>query len=97
MPVVIDRSQGLAGVIEGDLQEWLDVLGAKAQNSKTLDVACDKLIRMDFVAAGTVLNWAADLQRQGVGVRFTQLHQLMAAFFHVIGIQEHAVVQATQA
>lgn len=96
MPVVLS---GLNGVIEGDAQERLDALLEQAQHhgSKTLDVACDNLIRLDFVAAGGVLNWAADLQSQGYTLRFQQVHQLVAVFFHIIGIQEHATIEATLA
>ncbi len=97
VPVVIDRSQGLAGVIEGDLQEWLDLLGQQAQPGQVLDVSCDNLIRLDFVAASCVLNWAAEMQSKGVQLRFSRLHQLMAAFLHVMGVHEHATVQATLA
>ena len=88
---------GLAGVIEGDPQAWLDALTAQAQRGQVLEVGCENLIRLDFVAAGGLLNWAADMQNQGYILRFTQLHQLVAVFFHVIGIQEHATVQATLA
>ena len=88
---------GLAGVIEGDPQAWLDALTAQAQPGQVLDIPCENLIRMDFVAAGSVLNWAADMQNQGYSLRFTQLHHLVAVFFHVIGIHEHATLQATQA
>jgi len=55
-----------------------------------LVVACDRLIRIDFAAAGSVLNWAADLQAQGHAVQFVQLSRLVAVFFNVIGINEHA-------
>lgn len=87
--------QGLAGVLEGDSQPWLDALTAQAKSGQVLEVACDNLIRLDFVAAGGILNWAADMQSQGYVVRFTNLHQLVAVFFCVIGIHEHAQVQAT--
>lgn len=94
---VPERGKGLAGVIEGDPQEWLDALASQAQVGHVLDIACDQLIRVDFVAAGSVLNWAAEMQSKGYSLRFTQLHQLVAVFFHVIGIHEHAKVQATLA
>jgi len=82
-------------VIEGDPQDWLNALAAQAKRGQVLDIACGNLIRLDFVAAGSILNWAADMQNQGYALRFTQLHQLVATFFHVIGIHEHATLQAT--
>lgn len=94
--VLPSLGKGLAGVIEGDAQPWLDAVTAKAKVGQTLEVACENLIRLDFVAAGGVLNWAADMQAQGHVLRFTQLHQLVAVFFHVIGINEHASVQVSK-
>lgn len=87
----------LAGVLEGDPQPWLDALRAQAQPGQVLEVSCANLIRLDFVAAGSILNWAAEMQSQGYRLCFTQVHHLVAAFFHVIGIHEHATVQATLA
>lgn len=96
-PVAVERSKELAGVIEGDPQAWLDALASQAQVGQELEIACERLIRVDFVAAGSVLNWAAEMQSKGYSLRFTQLHQLVAVFFCIIGIHEHAKVQATLA
>lgn len=85
--------EGLAGVVEGDATPWLRALQARARLGEVLEIPCDWLIRLDFVAAGTVLNWAAEMQALGHQLRFTQLHHLVAVFFHVIGIQAHAKLQ----
>ncbi|MGE8397326.1 MAG: STAS domain-containing protein, partial [Comamonas sp.] len=94
-------SKGLAGVLEGDLYEQLDALADQVQSptpaGQVLEIACDQLIRLDFVAASSVLNWAAEMQEQGYCLKFTQLHQLVAMFFHIIGIDEHAEVEAAVA
>jgi STAS domain len=55
-------------------------------------VSCKYLIRVDFAAAGAILNWAAAHQAQGRRVRFVEVHRLISAFFHVIGITEQADV-----
>jgi ABC-type transporter Mla MlaB component len=55
-------------------------------------ISCAKLIRVDFSAAGTLLNWVSARQNEGRVVHFTDVHRLVAAFFHVIGISEHAKV-----
>lgn len=47
---------------------------------------------MDFAAAGSLLNWAAGLQEQGHAVQFHNLQRLVAIFFNVLGISEHARV-----
>ena len=87
----------LSGVLEGDLQAQLDALAAHAQQGQMLEIACEHLIRLDFVAAGSLLNWAAQMQAQGHRLRFTQLHQLVAVFLGVIGIHEHASVERSTA
>lgn len=93
--------QGLEGQIEGDASEVLEALAdARATASSlasadagTLRIPCGRLIRLDFAAAGSVLNWAARQQSLGRSLRFEQLHRLAAVFFNVIGISEYAVVQ----
>jgi hypothetical protein len=45
-------------------------------------------------AAGTLLNWVSSRQAEGRQVQFVQVHRLVAAFFNVIGISEHARVVA---
>ena len=42
--------------------------------------------------AGSVLNWAAEQQSHGHVVQFHNLHRLVAVFFNVIGVNEHAWV-----
>ena len=67
------------------------------RNSRTNDVmviSCARLIRIDFSAAGTLLNWATARQAEGRQVQFVEVHRLVAAFFNVIGIAEHARVIA---
>lgn len=82
--------QGLAGVVEGDARPWLEPLQARARLGVPLEIPCDLLIRLDFVAAGTVLNWAAEMQGQGHQLHFTQLHHLVAVLLQVIGLPAHA-------
>ena len=55
-------------------------------------VSCRNLIRVDFSAAGGILNWVSAHHAQGREIKFTEVHRLIAAFFHVIGITEHAKV-----
>jgi hypothetical protein len=39
-----------------------------------------------------LLNWVTARQAEGRIVQFSDVHRLVAAFFHVIGISEHAKV-----
>ena len=82
----------LAGQSLGDATESLTPLEAGGGSQRVLLVACDKLIRVDFSAAGSILNWSATLQSAGCQVVFCNVHRLVAVFFNVIGINEHARV-----
>jgi hypothetical protein len=82
----------LSGHIEGDAAPLLEPFQAFMKVGVPLTIACDKLIRVDFAAAGSVLNWAAEQQAQGQVIQFHNLQRLVAIFFNVIGINEHAWV-----
>ena len=83
----------LAGEIAGDAAEALLRLEAgRHQSSGRLVISCARLIRVDFSAAGSILNWVAGREEEGCNVQFREVHRLVAAFFNVIGINEHARV-----
>lgn len=83
---------GLSGHIEGDASALLCELEAQTRSGQPLRIACDRLIRMDFSAAGSVLNWAAAQQAHQREVRFENLHRLAAVFFNVVGVDAYAWV-----
>ncbi len=80
----------LSGQIQGDPVAVLAKLESRFQGADVMVISCAKLIRVDFSAAGTLLNWVSARQTEGRVVQFTDVHRLVAAFFHVIGISEHA-------
>jgi len=82
----------LAGEIVGDAAEALQRLEAGRQGTERLVISCAKLVRVDFSAAGSILNWVANRESEGCHVQFRDVHRLVAAFFNVIGINEHARV-----
>jgi ABC-type transporter Mla MlaB component len=84
----------LAGQIQGDASASLEQLEAKLLGSDVMVISCAKLIRVDFSAAGTLLNWVSARQAEGRLVQFTELSRLVAVFFNVIGISEHSKVSA---
>ena len=88
----LSSAPSFSGHIEGDAGAVLNALAEQARPGMPLLVACDRLIRIDFSAAGSVLNWAAEQQALGRVVHFHNLHRLVAVFFNVIGISEHAWV-----
>lgn len=82
----------LSGEVLGDAAEAMNKLQAGAMGSNRLVISCLRLIRIDFSAAGSILNWLAVHEAQGCHVQFRDVPRLVAAFFHVIGINEHARV-----
>ena len=87
-PAVVE----LSGEILGEATQALARLEAARQGAERLVVSCASLIRVDFSAAGSILNWVARRQSEGCHVQFRDVHRLVGAFFHVIGIHEHARV-----
>ena len=85
----------LAGEITGDAHAAIARLDAAAAHGPgTVIVACDRLVRMDFSAAGSLLNWAAAQDAAGRRVQLRNLHRLVATFLNVIGVDEYARVHA---
>ena len=82
----------LAGQIQGDATAALEKLESRLLGADVMVISCAKLVRVDFSAAGTLLNWVSARQAEGRSVQFSDTHRLVAAFFHVIGISEHAKV-----
>jgi anti-anti-sigma regulatory factor len=82
----------LIGELLGDASEALASLESLAAARHNVVVSCAQLLRVDFAAAGGILNWAATQQANGCVVQFVDVHRLVAAFFNVIGINEHARV-----
>ena len=81
----------LAGVVSGDALGALAATGVPPAG-QALVVDCADLARIDFAAAGSVLNWAAARQAAGQRLEFRGLHRLVAIFFHVIGLADHATI-----
>ena len=70
----------------------LDKLEAKLAGADVMLISCAKLIRVDFSAAGTLLNWVSAREAENRSVQFSEVNRLVASFFNVIGISEHARV-----
>jgi hypothetical protein len=58
-----------------------------------VNVSCSRLIRVDFIAAGDLLNWVLQRRAENRIVSFTESHRLVALFFGAMGINEHAKVK----
>jgi ABC-type transporter Mla MlaB component len=79
----------LCGEVLGDATAALSQFESGAGKG-CLVVSCARLIRVDFSAAGSILNWVAARVAEGCEVKFVDVPRLVAAFFNVIGISEHA-------
>ena len=82
----------LSGEILGDSVPALDQLQQDCEGAEAVVISCARLTRVDFIAAGNILNWVAQCQASGVHVQFADVPPLVGAFFSVIGIDEHAAV-----
>lgn len=85
----LDLSGQLVGDIGRTLQQLDDQLGA----SISLDIDCRHLLRVDFIAAGDLLNWVLARRAEDRLVHFVNPHRLVALFFGAMGINEHATVK----
>jgi hypothetical protein len=83
----------LSGQLVGDISETLEKLTAQLGKALVVNVSCAKLIRVDFIAAGDLLNWVLVRRGEKRMVRFVDAHRLVALFFGAMGINEHAKVQ----
>lgn len=83
----------LSGQLVGDIDKILSRLTAKLSSSSVVNVSCARLIRVDFIAAGDLLNWVLARRSENRTVIFTDTHRLVALFFGAMGINEHAKIK----
>ncbi|MBL0148741.1 MAG: STAS domain-containing protein [Ideonella sp.] len=83
----------LSGQLVGDIGATLSSLDQRLGAAPLITVSCARLIRVDFIAAGDLLNWVLSKRSQDRSVTFTESHRLIALFFGAMGINEHARVQ----
>ena len=86
------RAVELSGQIQGDAVAALDTLEDRLLGADLMQIGCAKLIRVDFSAAGTLLNWVSARHAENRSIQFSEVNRLVAAFFNVIGITEYAQV-----
>ena len=63
-----------------------------AENHAQVEIYCDRLRRVDFTAAGALLNALVSLQASGRRIEFVNLNHLVAALFVVMGIHQFAAL-----
>lgn len=83
----------LSGQLSGDIGSTLEQLDSQLGASVAIDIDCEHLLRVDFIAAGDLLNWVLARRTEGREVTFVNPHRLVALFFGAMGINEHARVK----
>jgi ABC-type transporter Mla MlaB component len=82
----------LAGELSGECHGLWRQLDAELADAAVPTISCAALVRVDFAAAGTLLNWVMERAARDQRVEFVDAHRMIAAFFKVIGIADHADV-----
>ena len=83
----------LSGQLVGDISPTLRKMDAELGDASIVNVSCVRLIRVDFIAAGDLLNWVLARRSENRAVTFLESHRLVALFFGAMGINEHARVK----
>ena len=83
----------LSGQLVGDIGPTLKKMDAELGTASIVNVSCARLIRVDFIAAGDLLNWVLARRSENRSVRFVEAHRMVALFFGAMGINEHAKVK----
>ena len=83
----------LSGQLVGDIGPTLRKLDAELGVASIINVSCSRLIRVDFIAAGDLLNWVLARRGENRAVQFIEAHRMVALFFGAMGIDEHAKVK----
>lgn len=97
LPVdIAPKLPSLIGELTGDSLAVWQKLDAELADAVAPTISCAALVRIDFAAAGTLLNWVTARDERGQRVQFVDAHRLILAFFGVIGIADHAAVSPRQ-
>ncbi len=86
----------LRGTLRGDVSAQIRQLQQAASQhpaDQPFQVDCAHLNRIDFVAAGNLLQWLLGLSARGQKAELLHVHRLIAAFLHVVGIDDSVVVR----
>jgi ABC-type transporter Mla MlaB component len=83
----------LSGQLIGDIGLTLKKMDSELGTAKIVNVSCARLIRVDFIAAGDLLNWVLARRSENRAVSFVDAHRMVALFFGAMGINEHANVK----
>jgi len=99
LPAVSGASVRVCGLLTGDMPEAIaamDLALSTHSPDKIFVIDCQRLTRVDFTAAGTMLQWLMAAMSRGTQVELRGVSRLVTAFFHVVGIDEAVTVRLRQ-
>ena len=85
----------LCGQLIGDIGKALSLLDDQMGERLRIEIDCQHLLRVDFLAAGDLLNWVLSRVAEQRHIDFVNPHRLVALFFAAMGINEHARIKAS--
>jgi len=88
-PDAIALSGEVLGKAEADMQRLTEFAGT--HNRIIID--CSRLVRVDFTAAGLLLNWAVGMRGVRKHIEFVRVGHLVGALFAVMGLHEIVPVE----
>lgn len=94
--VLVPEILELRGLQLQDASQVMDQLRRKVPEGLPMTIQCVRLVRVDFSAGSSILNWLAALENDAMPVRFVKVPRLVAALFHVMGITDHAEVSVAR-
>ena len=86
----------LSGVLAGDVSGPLGKLDLQLRHhvpGGPFVIDCQQLLRIDFAAAGHLMQWLMGVGARGITVELRGVGRLVAAFLHVVGVDETVPVQ----
>ncbi len=91
----IPNELALEGELLGDSPVAIERVMAKVHPGDPIVIDCHNLIRVDFAAAGCLLNWLAKNEGANLLVQFVNVPRLVNVFFQDMGISEFAEVSVS--
>ena len=82
----------LSGALLGDIADELAGLETRLRGADLLVISCSRLERLDFEAAGALLNWVSARQDEARAVHLVDVHRLVAAFLGAMGLASQACI-----
>lgn len=77
----------LRGELKGSIVKELTAFEEKIpKGGGFIRINCERLVRIDFVAAGDLLNWVSEKASKGYTVQLLRVNRLAALFFIVMGV-----------